>query len=90
MLPTFADRHAITIWYYDQTERDEAVKKAKEEGTARRVATASTESQQLAKVHVNDILRRYCKTLLPSVGTMYTSGLMHSACCAAAFHLLVC
>lgn len=50
VLPTFADRHAITIWYYDQGERAAAVQRAKEEGTARRVATASTESQQLAKV----------------------------------------
>lgn len=50
VLPTFADRHAITLWYYDQTEREQAVKKAREEGTASKVATASTESQQLAKV----------------------------------------
>ena len=50
VLPTFADRHAITIWYYDQTEREHAVKKAKEEGTASKVATASEGSQQIAKV----------------------------------------
>ena len=50
VLPTFTDRHAITIWYYDQTEREHAVKKAKEEGTASKVATASEGSQQIAKV----------------------------------------
>jgi hypothetical protein len=50
VLPTFADRHAITIWYYDQTERAEAVKRAREEGTASKVATATVQSQQMAKV----------------------------------------
>ena len=50
MLPTFGDRHAITLWYYDQTERAAAVRQAKEEGTASKVATASAQSQQRAKV----------------------------------------
>lgn len=52
VLPTFADRHAITLWYYDQSEREQAVKRARQEGAAGKVATASTESQQLAKVGV--------------------------------------
>ena len=50
VLPTFGDRHAITLWYYDQNERAQAVMKAKEGGTASKVATASVQSQQLAKV----------------------------------------
>ena len=50
VLPTFGDRHAITLWYYDQNERAKAVMKAKEGGTASKVATASVQSQQLAKV----------------------------------------
>ena len=50
MLPTFGDRHAITLWYYDQAERTDAVKRAREEGSAKKVATASVASQQTAKV----------------------------------------
>jgi hypothetical protein len=50
VLPTFANRHAITLWYYDQAERSDAVKRAREEGTSSKLATASLESQQMAKV----------------------------------------
>ena len=50
VLPTFGDRHAITLWYYDQAERLEAVRKAREEGSARKVSTATEQEQQLAKV----------------------------------------
>jgi hypothetical protein len=50
VLPTFADRLAITLWYYDQSERAEAVLRARQDGTASKVATATTQSQLLAKV----------------------------------------
>jgi hypothetical protein len=50
VLPTFADRLAITLWYYDQGERAEAVLRARQDGTASKVATATTQSQLLAKV----------------------------------------
>ena len=40
VLPTFGDRHAITMWYYDKDERQEALHKAKEAG--RSAETAKT------------------------------------------------
>jgi hypoxia-inducible factor (prolyl hydroxylase) len=30
VMPTYADRHAITIWYYDTEERKEAIARARE------------------------------------------------------------
>lgn len=30
VLPSFGDRHAISIWFYDKTERNEAVQRAKD------------------------------------------------------------
>jgi hypothetical protein len=58
VLPTFADRLAITLWYYDQSERAEAVLRARQDGTASKVATATTQSQLLAKVRHLGLL--YC------------------------------
>jgi hypothetical protein len=38
VLPTFGDRHAITLWYYDKTERLKAIEKARESGSAAETA----------------------------------------------------
>ena len=49
VLPTFADRHALTLWYYDTQERKEAVEASKASGRAEATAKTSIESQQQAK-----------------------------------------
>jgi len=45
VLPTFGDRHAITVWYYDRTERGAALDRAKEAGRSAEVAQAGTAAQ---------------------------------------------
>lgn len=49
VLPTFAERHSLTLWYYDTTERKEAVDEAKRSGRAEKAANTSVESQREAK-----------------------------------------
>ena len=49
VMPTFADRHAITIWYYDAEERKAAVDEAKSSGRAEKAAQTSVEAQKEAK-----------------------------------------
>lgn len=56
VMPTYAHRHAITMWYYDQSERIAAVTQAKEGGQAKKVATASAETQQQAKRFIAELM----------------------------------
>ena len=50
VLPCFnGHRHAVTIWYYDSTERAQAVEQARSLGRSGRVAVSSVQSQREAK-----------------------------------------
>jgi hypothetical protein len=64
VLPTFGDRHALTIWYYDKYERKEAIERAKtgdnvitkklQNTTAN--STQSIEIQKQAKQFIADLM----------------------------------
>jgi Rps23 Pro-64 3,4-dihydroxylase Tpa1-like proline 4-hydroxylase len=56
VLPTFGDRHALTIWYYDKNERKEAIERAKEEGITEKVSQTSQTTQQEAKAFIADLM----------------------------------
>ena len=56
VLPTYGDRHAITIWYYDSEERERAVKESKETGAAAAVSKAGTDAQREAKQFIADLM----------------------------------
>lgn len=56
VLPTFADRHAVTIWYYDKEERAAAIMKAKEAGKAASAAKTKVESQVEARKFIAEML----------------------------------
>lgn len=56
VMPTYGDRHALTIWYYDKHERKQAIERAKEEGSASKVAAASVETQQAAKEFIAELM----------------------------------
>ena len=47
--PTFGMRHSITLWYYDQEERLQAVEASKDSGSSKAVAESSVEAQIAAK-----------------------------------------
>jgi hypothetical protein len=55
-MPTFGDRHAVTIWYYDTAEREQAILRAKEGGRAAAAATASPETQRAAKAFIGALM----------------------------------
>ena len=56
VMPTYGDRHAITIWYYDSAEREQAVKESKESGNAQSVSKAGTDAQREAKQFIADLM----------------------------------
>lgn len=56
VLPTYGDRHALTIWYYDTEERKKAVAEAKESGAAQAVSAAGTDAQREAKAFIADLM----------------------------------
>lgn len=56
VLPTFGQRHAITLWYYDSEERHEALTKARELGMSAEAAKTSIESQKEAKTFMADLM----------------------------------
>lgn len=56
VMPTWGDRHAITIWYYDSAERKEAQKRAKEGGRSAEVAKAGANVQREAKLFIADLM----------------------------------
>ena len=55
-MPTFGDRHAVTIWYYDTAERERAVERARESGKALAASKASVEVQQAAKEFIGQLM----------------------------------
>lgn len=54
--PTYGNRHALTIWYYDQEERKKAVEESKESGAAQAVGMAGAEAQREAKEFIADLM----------------------------------
>ena len=58
VLPVYAERHAISFWYYDATERRKAVDDAKKGGRAEKVAKSTVEVQQEAKQFIEILLGR--------------------------------
>jgi len=56
VMPTFGDRHAITLWYYDGQERAEALARSKESGRALEVKNAGEDAQREAKQFIADLM----------------------------------
>ena len=56
VLPTFGDRHAITMWFYDKDERLLALQKAKDAGRSAEAAKTSTIAQQEAKTFIGELM----------------------------------
>jgi hypoxia-inducible factor prolyl hydroxylase len=56
VLPTFGNRHALTIWYYDTNERKQTLERAKESGKGARASKASVETQQAAQQFVSRLM----------------------------------
>jgi hypoxia-inducible factor (prolyl hydroxylase) len=54
--PAYGDRHAITLWYYDQEERYAAMMMAKEAGRSAGVAKSSTQAQVEAKSFIGQLM----------------------------------
>lgn len=56
VMPSFADRHAISIWFYDKNERQEAVERAKETGTGNLIAKSNPEAQHAAQEFIAELM----------------------------------
>lgn len=56
VLPTFGERHAITIWYYDTDERKAALLDAEKTGSALSVQSTGVDSQREAKQFIADLM----------------------------------
>ena len=56
VMPTYGDRHAVTIWYYDSQEREKAVQESKDAGKAKEVSKAGTDAQREAKQFIADLM----------------------------------
>jgi hypothetical protein len=56
VMPSFADRHAISIWFYDKSERQEAVERAKETGTGNLLAKTNPEAQIEAQNFIAELM----------------------------------
>ena len=56
VMPTWGDRHAITIWYYDAAERAESLRRAKDSGRAESAAKAGADAQREAKHFIGDLM----------------------------------
>mmetsp|Transcript_21655 Transcript_21655/g.31517 ORF Transcript_21655/g.31517 Transcript_21655/m.31517 type:complete len:738 (-) Transcript_21655:120-2333(-) len=56
VLPTFGQRHALTIWYYDSDERRKAVEEAREAGKGESAAKAGVEAQSAAKAFIAELM----------------------------------
>mmetsp|Transcript_9813 Transcript_9813/g.8768 ORF Transcript_9813/g.8768 Transcript_9813/m.8768 type:complete len:236 (-) Transcript_9813:27-734(-) len=56
VMPTYGDRLAITIWYYDTEERVEALNFAKSSGKAVAVSKSSVESQMKAQEFIAELV----------------------------------
>ena len=56
VLPTFGDRHALTIWYYDSEERKAAVERALQSGKGGAAGKTSVENQTRAKEFIASLM----------------------------------
>ncbi len=56
VMPTYGDRHAITIWYYDTEERNAALEMAKASGAAEAANRAGSDAQREAKQFIADLM----------------------------------
>lgn len=56
VLPTFGNRHALTIWYYDTNERKQTLERAKESGKGVAASKASIETQQAAQQFIAKLM----------------------------------
>jgi len=56
VLPTWGDRHAITVWYYDTEERIAALDSAKNSGAAEAANRACSDAQREAKQFIADLM----------------------------------
>lgn len=56
VMPCYADRHAITVWYYDTAERVQALKDAEENGSAAAAASTTPEQQTEAKEFIGILM----------------------------------
>jgi hypoxia-inducible factor (prolyl hydroxylase) len=56
VLPTYGQRHSLTIWYYDTAERKQALERAKEGGKALQAAKTSIETQQSAQQFISQLM----------------------------------
>lgn len=56
VLPTFGQRHSITLWYYDTNERKEAIERAKESGKGISASKTSIEVQKQAQEFISKLM----------------------------------
>ncbi len=56
VMPTYGDRHAITVWYYDSEERASALRSAQESGAAAAANRAGRDAQLEAKHFIADLM----------------------------------
>jgi Rps23 Pro-64 3,4-dihydroxylase Tpa1-like proline 4-hydroxylase len=56
VMPTYGDRHSLTIWYYDKDEREQAILKAKEAGHAEAASKTGIETQKEAKAFIAELM----------------------------------
>jgi len=56
VLPTYDNRYAITIWYYDYGERDQAIKESTESGRAQEISKTTVADQKEAKAFIAELM----------------------------------
>ena len=56
VLPTFGERHALTLWYYDSQERAAALNESKQAGRGLAVHRAGAGAQQEAKAFIGRLM----------------------------------
>jgi hypothetical protein len=56
VLPTYGNRHALTIWYYDTNERKQTLERAKESGKGLAASKTSLETQQSAQRFISQLM----------------------------------
>jgi hypoxia-inducible factor prolyl hydroxylase len=56
VMPTFGQRHAVTVWYYDTEERLVALQDAQQSGRAEAVGSSSLEHQVEAKQFIGHLM----------------------------------
>jgi Rps23 Pro-64 3,4-dihydroxylase Tpa1-like proline 4-hydroxylase len=56
VMPSYGDRHALTVWYYDTKERVAALEDAQKSGRSGIASSSSIESQKEAKEFIADLM----------------------------------